>query len=98
MSALLQLDMFGGGAEPADPLIGLTVQLPRQCRCGSELSHIGPGSGPHRASLHCARCGHHNGRLPQEAARFLTDVIERFGRPIKPICVRALCDRVENRW
>jgi hypothetical protein len=87
MNAFPQLDMFGA-AEPADPLIGLVVQLPRQCRCGSDVSHVGLGSGPHRASLHCAQCGHHNGWLSQEVAKFLTDTIERFGRPTEPICVR----------
>ena len=96
MSARPQLEMFGA-AEPADPLVGLVVQLQRQCRCGSDLFHVGPGSGPHRASLHCARCGHHNGWLSQEVAKFLTDTIEHFGRPTAPVCVRAPCTKGSSR-
>ena len=95
MNAHPQLEMFGA-ATPVDSLVRLVVQLPRQCRCGSNLSHIGPSSGPHRASLHCAQCGHHSGWLSQEVAKFLTDTIERFGRPTEPIRVRTPCARDEG--
>jgi len=48
----------------------------------------GPGCGAQRASLHCVRCGHQRGWLSNEIAKFLSDVIEHFGRPIAPVRVR----------
>jgi len=72
----------------ADPLTGVEVHLPRHCRCGNNILHIGPGRGPHRASLHCPRCGRHCGWLSNEAAKFLTAVVARFGRPTAPVLVR----------
>ena len=91
MSARPQLEMFGA-AEPADPLIGLVVQLQRQCRCGSDLSHVGPGSGPHRASLHCARCGHHNGWLSQEVAKLLSSLRDAVSA-CEPLAMRLRAPR-----
>jgi hypothetical protein len=44
-----------------DPLVGLKVNLPRHCPCGHDMLHVGPGRGPHRASLQCARCGRYCG-------------------------------------
>jgi hypothetical protein len=96
-----QLDMFDAAEptkpveQPDSPLVGLTVKLPRNClRCGCSLSQVGTGVGPHLASLHCTQCGTHNGWLPQGAVKFLTDTIERFGRPTEPVCVRtAHCER-----
>lgn len=29
----------------------------RPCNCGSTLFRVGPGAGPHRASLRCDACG-----------------------------------------
>jgi hypothetical protein len=86
MAALMswQLDMFA----TADPLIGMEVNLPRHCQCGHDTLHIGPGRGPHRGSLHCARCQRHCGWLSHESAKFLYEVINHFGRPTKPVCVR----------
>jgi hypothetical protein len=49
---------------------------------------VGPGSGPHRSSLHCARCGRHCGWLSCESAKFLSDIITHFGRPTEPVRVR----------
>jgi hypothetical protein len=72
----------------ADPLTGVEVHLPRHCKCGHDILHIGPGRDAHRASLHCTRCARHCGWLSHQAAKFLSDVIEHFGRPIEPICVR----------
>jgi hypothetical protein len=79
-----QLNLFNA----ADPLIGVEVSLPQHCQCGHDKLHIGPGRGPHRASLHCARCRCHCGWLSNESAKFLSDVIEYFGRPTVPVCVR----------
>jgi hypothetical protein len=79
-----QLDMFTA----ADPLIGIEVNLPRHCQCGHDTLHIGPGRGPHRGSLHCALCQRHCGWLSSESAKFICSVIEHFGRPTAPVCVR----------
>ena len=73
----------------ADPLVGIVVNLPRQCQCGHDVVHVGPGRGPHRASLQCALCGRHCGWLSHKTAPFLSAVIGRFGRPIAPVHVRA---------
>jgi hypothetical protein len=81
----LQLDVFHN----VDPLVGLKVNLPRQCPCGHDTLHVGPGRGPHRASLLCARCGRDSGWLSHKTATFLSAVIARFGRPIGPVHVRA---------
>jgi len=72
----------------ADPLVGIEINLPRHCQCGHDMLHVGPGRGPHSASLKCARCGRHCGWLSHKIANFLSAVIERFGRPIAPIHVR----------
>jgi len=79
-----------GKLHNVDPLVGLKVNLPRHCPCGHDLLHVGPGRGPHRASLQCARCGRHCGWLSHKAAKFLADVIGRFGKPIAPVRVRVL--------
>ena len=78
-----QLDLF----DNVDPLPGIEVQLPRRCPCGHGVFRLGPGQRPHRASLHCARCGAHSGWLPNEASNFVAAVIERFGRPTAPITI-----------
>jgi len=78
------LDMFHN----ADPLIGIEINLPRHCQCGHDMLRVGPGRGPHRASLKCARCGRHCGWLSLKIANFLSAVIARFGRPIAPVHVR----------
>jgi len=77
-----------GNLHNVDPLVGLKVNLPRQCQCGHDVVHVGPGRGPHRASLQCALCGRHCGWLSHKAAKFLADVIDRFGKPIAPVRVR----------
>ena len=81
----LQLDRFHN----ADPLVGIEINLPRHCPCGHDMLHVGPGRGPHRASLQCARCGRHCGWLSHKTATFPSAVIGRFGRPIAPVHVRA---------
>jgi hypothetical protein len=54
-----RLDIF----KNVDPLLGIKVQLPRHCQCGHDMLHVGPGGGPHRASLHCALCGDLEGEV-----------------------------------
>jgi hypothetical protein len=94
-------DRFGAAepTKPDSPLVGLTVKLPRNClRCGCSLSRVGAGAGPHLASLHCTQCGTHNGWLPQGAVKFLTDTIERFGRPTGRLSLSAFERHVAGMW
>jgi hypothetical protein len=79
----------------ATSLIGLRIQLRRTidvpCRaCGGGVTVvvIGPGAGPHVASLHCAACDRHRGWLPKTIAEFLLETISRFGRPREPITIQ----------
>jgi hypothetical protein len=84
----LQLDKFHN----VDRLVGITVNMPRHCQCGNDMLHVGPGRGPHRASLQCAQCGRHCGWLSHKTANFLADVIDRFGKPVAPVHVRCASD------
>jgi hypothetical protein len=77
-----------GKLHNVDPLVGLKVNLPRHCPCGHDMLHVGPGRDLHKASLQCARCGRQCGWLSHKIAKFPSDVIARFGRPIAPVHVR----------
>jgi hypothetical protein len=88
MNAPVQLAMFETTAPSSSP-VGLSVILPRQCgNCGSDNAIIGSSRGPHHASVLCACCGGHRGWLSGTTYRFLSDVIENFGRPTEPILIR----------
>lgn len=78
-----------GAAANTDP-IGLDVKMVhRPCRsCGGSHFIIGPGKGPHLASIKCIECNHHGGWLSRGAVTFLKMTISKFGRPIEPIAVR----------
>jgi hypothetical protein len=84
-----QLDLFIT-AVPTDPLIGLSVELSDACKCGGTVALTGAGSGPHRASLHCASCGAHPGWLPRKACSFISKIIKEFGPLTAPIKIRAV--------
>ena len=81
-----QLDWFRKTAA-SDVLLGLAVELPDHCHCGSTLAAIEAGVGPHCAGLRCA-CGRHRGWLATAAHKFLTETVRRFGRPTEPIQIR----------
>jgi hypothetical protein len=83
-----QLDLFVVTSESRGPLVGLAVRLPDVCRCGSDVAKIGPPVGPHLAGLRCTRCDRHCGWLPRTAHQFLTEVVNKFGRPTEPIAIR----------
>src|SRR5262249_32624221 len=70
------------------PVVGIQINLPRHCQCGHDVLHVCSGRGPHRASLQCARCGRHCGWLSHIVAKFLSEVIEHFGKPIAFVQVR----------
>lgn len=83
-----QFDLFQAGPA-ADSLIGLTVTLPDSCsKCGAGETLIGPGSGPHLASLRCAVCEIHRGWVGQRTHAFLAETVKQFGRPTTPIAIR----------
>jgi hypothetical protein len=76
-------------APPSDsPLIGLVVDLQQACKCGGYVAVIGPGKGPHLASLRCEACDAHRGWLSQQTYGFINETITQFGRPTTPIKVR----------
>ena len=73
---------------PSDPLIGLAVHLPHDpCFCGTAVAEIGAGRGPHSASLRCVVCDAHRGWLSRTTHQFLTEIINKFGRPETPIVI-----------
>jgi hypothetical protein len=70
------------------PIIGFQIELEDQCKaCGSRITAISSGSGPHAAALRCAACNRFNRWLSDIAATALVDgsiaVTKTFGR--KPI-------------
>jgi hypothetical protein len=67
-------------------LIGVSVQLPDQCRCGSSITIV--SAGLHRGALHCATCQASRGWLPREAANFISEIISTFGPLTAPITIR----------
>jgi hypothetical protein len=83
-----QLDLLVSAPESRSPLIGLAVKLPDTCRCGADVARIGPPVGPHLAELRCARCARHRGWLPRQAHQFLTEVVNKFGRPTTSVAIR----------
>jgi hypothetical protein len=88
-----QLNHLEQATSNADSLLGLTVQLPDLCRCGSSLASIEAGRGPHHAGLRCA-CGRHRGWVSGASHKFLTEAVKRFGRFTEPIQIRALQARM----
>jgi hypothetical protein len=76
-------------SELLSPLGGLSVILPNSCRgCGHDVARIGPPVGPHLAGLRCTRCDRHRGWMSRTAHEFLTEVVNKFGRPTVPIAIR----------
>jgi hypothetical protein len=70
-------------------LNGLIVALPDSCsRCGGHVAEIGPGAGPHKASLRCAACETHRGWISGNSYAFLAEFVRNFGRPTEPIAIR----------
>jgi hypothetical protein len=68
-------------------LVGLAISLPDQCpNCLEHEAVIGPGVGPHQASIICI-CGRHRGWMSKPTFAFLAETIMRFGRPKAPIYV-----------
>src|SRR5215472_14235865 len=77
----MQLDLFELTPPSSSPLTGQHVQLDRTCRCGSNIAIAGPACRMHAARLSCANCGAFVGWLPRATARWLINVVTRFGAP-----------------
>jgi len=73
-------------------IIGLKVKMTRPIDhdkpCCRNVCVIGPGKGPHAGELVCADCGQHRGWLSKSTARWIENVITKFGAPTTPIVVR----------
>jgi hypothetical protein len=79
-------------------LIGVSVHLPEQCRCGSETAVVGEDD-----VLSCRSCRRRRGPLSSYALRWLRQTIQEFGYPIEPITLyrpfRCDCSReMVARW
>jgi hypothetical protein len=78
----VQLDLFEPTSSlSSSPLIGQYIRLDRICSCGSDIAVIGSACGMHAGRLSCANCGRFAGWLPQATARWLINVVTRFGAP-----------------
>jgi hypothetical protein len=70
------------------PIVGARLKLHREadrpCPCRKNLAQvviIGPGAGPHVASLRCATCGRHRGWLARNVAETMLETARVFGKP-----------------
>ena len=77
-----QLDLFGPSSS-ADPVLGLAVQPANACRhCDDAVAIVGPGKGPHAASMCCRSCGCHRGWLSRANHTFINNLIDA-GEPLR---------------
>jgi hypothetical protein len=80
MSAVVA-DLFGRH----DPLLGRALCINQVCSCGSNVTLICPGRGPHAAELRCRNCDQHRQWLSHEDYRIcgtvLAEITDRFGEP-----------------
>lgn len=82
-------------------LVGLVIELPDRCkRCESIVAVIGNKSHANIVSLVvsvvCQRCGTDRGQLSPSTHSFLTEIINRFGRPTTPIKIRPSASTRDN--
>ena len=77
--------MARNGWRPIGSLVGLTVTPGDSCKCGEYKAILKAGKPPHTAELICVACGTHRGWLPHRAANFITETINKFGRPTEPV-------------
>jgi hypothetical protein len=75
------LDLFGHH----EPLLNRTLCMDQACGCGSNVTLICPGRGPHAAELRCRNCDRHRQWLSHEDYRtcgaVLAEITGRFGEP-----------------
>jgi hypothetical protein len=77
------LDLFGRH----DPLLGRALCMDLACPCGSNVTIICAGTGPHAAALRCRNCNRHRQWLSHEDYRIcgtvLAEITGRFGEPVE---------------
>jgi hypothetical protein len=66
----------------APSIVGLAVQVPSPCKCGSRLASIAADH-----VLKC-ECGARRGLLSSRTADFLKQIVGTFGTPNHPIILR----------
>jgi hypothetical protein len=87
-TALSSTETFTPLGKIANPLIGINVKLPDGCKhCASDLAVIGAAPVPHRASLHCKECQLFRGWVSDTSFRFVSRVVEQFGKPTEPVLI-----------
>jgi hypothetical protein len=76
-------DLFGRH----DPLLGRVLCMDQVCACGSNVTLICQGRGPHAAKLRCRNCDRHRQWLSHEDFRIcgtvLAEITGRFGEPVE---------------
>jgi len=72
-----------------NPLVGLRVRIFDRCKyCNCAQATVGSSSGPHRARLLCEQCRAHRGWLKCETFNFISEAVEKFGKPTELIEIR----------
>jgi hypothetical protein len=64
------------------------AELSERCDFGSVNAQMYTCVTGHTAFLRCAKCGMHRARLSHQTITFITEIINRFGRPTAPIKIR----------
>jgi hypothetical protein len=77
------IDLFGRH----DPLLGRVLCMDQACPCGSNVTIICAGTGPHAAALRCRNCNRHRQWLSHQDYRIcgavLAEIAGRFGEPVE---------------
>jgi hypothetical protein len=75
------VDLFGRH----DPLLGRALCMDQACGCGSNVTLICSGHGPHATELRCRNCDRHRQWLSHQDYRIcgavLAEITDRFGEP-----------------
>jgi len=87
-----QPDLFAVSVPVSHSAVGLAVQLPSQCQCGSANAALCTGTGLYPGKLKCPKCGKHRGWVSHKTFRFLASTVDHFGKPTEPVLVRAGAD------
>ena len=87
LSGAYQLNLFGPPAHVRE----ISVKLPAACRhCGCPVAIVGPGAGPHAASVRCRSCGRRVGWLSRAHCAYINRVLETRGLQREPIVLPAI--------
>jgi hypothetical protein len=87
----MQLDFFETSSprsSSASLIVGMKVQLPKACTCGSYLGVIGSSGGRHANRVTCDSCAVFRQWLGHREADFIAEVSAKFGCPTSPIILR----------